>query len=169
MDCKRYEECANADKSCFKCFSYSFFAPFKEIYSLQNKSSSRKQKKEGADFERRGVNKYNRAIEQGKKMARQQIASGAFSFALGDMVTEEEMTSSIAEFKERGELSAKGEKQITIKKQWLDKLEEEARMMKKDYFFLPFSFKDSQKEYVVISYDQLLSYIQTIHYLLQKK
>jgi hypothetical protein len=167
MDCIYEMECSNAEKSCFKCFNYSLFKVHKEKKGLNAKSANRKEVKEGMDFENRGTSRYNQVIKQSKDVARRQIASGALHFALGDMITEEELTASLAEFKERGSKDARGAKTISIKKEWLDKLEDEARQMGKTYYFLPFSFKGSNKDYVALDYDILLSYIQTIQALLE--
>lgn len=168
MDCTYFEECSNADKSCFKCFNYSMYKPIKQRKGLQAKSSTKKEIKEGMDFEKRGMNRYNKVVHQAKDVARRTLASGALHFDLGDMVTEEELTASLSEFKERGSTDAKGAKQITIKKAWLDKLEEEAREMGKDYYFLPFTFKGSDTDYVAMDYDMLLSYVQTIQTLVEQ-
>jgi hypothetical protein len=172
MICKFQKECGNLNISCFKCFDYSLYKPLKTIKALSSKSKHVKSKKQGMDFEKKGVHAYNQASQKGRDVARQQLASGALSFALGDMITEEEMIASIAEFKERGQLSSTGQKQITLKKEWFDKLAEEARYMKKDHYFLPFSFKGEPSIYVALEYNILLSYIQHIHFLqeiLQKK
>jgi hypothetical protein len=162
MDCEYAQECVNLGKSCNKCFNYNFFKPHKEMKGLNKRSTKNKQKKEGIDFENRGTRKYNNAVNKTKDVARRTFGSGAFQFDLGDMVTEEDLTASIAEFKERGSTDSRGAKQITIKKDWLDKLEEEAKERGKDYYFLPFTFKGSDKDYVAMDYDILLSYIQTI-------
>jgi hypothetical protein len=167
-NCKYKGECANYEKACFKCFNYNFYQNHKEVSGLRSRDLSRKEKKQGSTFENKGIIKYNKTIKKSKEIAQKQIASGALHFALGDMITEEELTSAIAEFKQRGELSSSGQKQITIKKDWLDKLKKEANIMKKDYYFLPFSFKESDDIYVVLDYDILLSYIQTIQILLSK-
>lgn len=167
MDCTYENECANAGKSCFKCFNYSLYKAPKERKGLKPKSNTKKELKEGMDFENRGTRKYNNTVKQAKDVARRQIASGALHFALGDMITEEELTASLSEFKERGSKDARGAKTITIKKDWLDKLEEEARQMNKNYYFLPFTFKGSDKDYVAMDYEILLSYIQTIQALLE--
>jgi len=164
-DCNLYDECSNADKACFKCFGQNLYKPLKEVSILKSKSSNRREKKEGMDFENRGTRKYNQAVKQAKDIARRQLASGALHFALGDVITEEELTAALAEFKERGSKDARGEKQITIKKKWLEKLAEEAKLMHRDYYFLPFSFKGDTKDYVAMEYDMLLSYIQTIQML----
>lgn len=165
--CPLFNDCANANKACFKCFDYGRFQAKKEVKSLQNKSLHRKEKKLGMDFENRGINAYNKTITRSKEMASKQINSGAFSFALGDMITEDKLTAALAEFKERAQTSSSGQKQITIKKEWLDKLKWEAGQMQRDYYFLPFSFSGSNQDYVAMEYDLLLSYVQTIQMLLQ--
>lgn len=165
IDCKYEDSCQNAGKSCFKCFDYSFYSEIKEKQGLRKRSLTNSQKKEGISFENRGAKKYSQAVKHSKDAARRQIGSGAFGGMLGDVITEEELTSSISEFKERGGVDARGKKQITIKKEWLDKLKEEADHMHKDYYFLPFSFKGEDTDYVAMEYDILLSYIQTIQFL----
>lgn len=167
MDCTYQDECKNYPKSCFKCFNYGSYAPIKEKKGLQPKSNNKKEVKEGMDFENKGTKKYNHAVRSAKDAARRQLASGALHFALGDMITEEELTAALAEYKQRGSTDARGAKQITIKKEWLDKLEEEARQMNREYYFLPFNFKGSDDDYVAMKYDMLLSYVQTIQALLE--
>lgn len=144
------------------------FSPVKERRGLRAKSVHKKEKKQGMEFEKRGTNKYNQSVRYAKDVARRTLASGALHFDLGDMVTEEELTAALAEFKERGSVDARGAKQITIKKEWLDKLEEEAKEQGKEYYFLPFSFKDSDKDYVAMDYNILLSYVQLIQTLLEQ-
>lgn len=168
MDCVYEQECANFGKSCNKCFNFNFYKAHKEKVGLKPKSTNRKEKKEGMDFENRGTRQYNASVKKAKDVARRTLASGALHFDLGDMVTEEELTASLAEFKERGSINARGEKTISIKKEWLDKLEEEAHKMGKSYYFLPFSYKGSNTDYVAMDYNILLSYIQTIQALLEQ-
>ncbi|CDQ41906.1 hypothetical protein [Virgibacillus salexigens] len=167
-ECRFITECANANKSCYKCFDYNMYSSKKERVPLRARSLTNKQKKSGIDFENRGTKQYNSAIKQSKDAARRQIASGALHFALGDMITEEDLTASLAEFKERGSKDAKGSKQITIKKEWLDGIKEEAHNMGKDYYYLPFSFKGSDTDYVAMEYEMLLSYVQTIQMLVEQ-
>lgn len=166
-ECIYQHECGNLDKACFKCFEYSKYKPLKQRVGLKAKSDFRKSKKEGVDFEKRGARKYNKAVTQ-KSVAHQQVGSGAFGGLLGDMITEEELTASLSEFKERGSVDAKGSKQITIKKEWLNKLKEEAREMNKEYYFLPFTFKGDDTDYVCMDFNIFLGYIQIIHSLLKQ-
>lgn len=163
MECVYAAECANVDKSCFKCFGYSLYKPHKVRQGLRPKSQTKKEVKEGMDFENRGTRKYNQTMKIAKEAARRQLNSGAMAHALGDMITEEELTASLSEFKERGTTSASGQKQITIKRDWLEKLEWEAKQMGKDHYFLPFTFKGSDKDYVAMDFEIFMSYIQMIH------
>lgn len=168
MDCVYESECSNVGKACFKCFGFAMYKPIKQKQGLRAKSVPTKEVKQGMDFENRGTKKYNNAVKQAKDIARRQIASGALAHALGDMITEEKLTASLSEFKERGTVNAKGEKQISIKREWLEKLEWEARQMNRDYYFLPFTFKGSDKDYVAMDFEILLSYIQNIQALLEE-
>lgn len=163
--CTYIDECGNANRSCFKCFNFNYLKPLKEVKGLKAVSDRRKEKKDGMDFEKKGTANYNHAVTRGRDAARRQIASGALSHALGDMITEEQLTAALAEYKLRGSTDAKGEKQITIKKEWLDKLKWEASQMKRDHYFLPFGFKGSDTFYVAMEYDVQLSYIQMIQML----
>lgn len=162
LECKLSAECANHEKSCFQCFNFKYYKAHKERKGISPRSTPKKEIKEGMDFENRGTKKYNNAIKFAKDSARRQLNSGALHYALGDMITEEELTASLSEFKERGSTTARGEKTISIKKEWLEKLKEEAKKMNRDYYFLPFSYKGSDTDYVAMEYDILLSYIQTI-------
>ncbi|MBA4293841.1 hypothetical protein C0431_12835 [bacterium] len=164
-DCDRYSECANAGKVCFKCYDFSLYKPPKQIQGLRAKNTSRKLKttKGGMQFEQDGANRYSSAVRSGQDAARRQPGSGALAHALGDVITSEELTAAIAEFKERGSITKSGAKSISIKKEWLDKLEQEAARMNRDYYFLPFRFTGEDKDYLVIEYEMLMGYIETIH------
>lgn len=167
-NCSLYDECKNADKSCKMCFQMKLYAPIKMRKGLSPKSVRKHETKEGMDFENLGTRKYNQAVHQARDAARRQVNSGAFKNLPGDMISEEELTASLAEFKERGSKTARGEKTISIQKKWLEQLKEEARYMNKDYFFLPFHYKGDDTEYVVMEYNVLLSYVQTIQMLLEQ-
>lgn len=167
-ECIYESECSNLNKACFKCVDHNKYKPLKVRRGLAPKSANRIEKKEGMDFEKRGAKAYNQSVKYARDVARQQVGSGAFGQLLGDVITEEELTASLAEFKERGSTSARGEKQITIKLEWLTKLKEEAKEMNKDFFFLPFSFKSHDTDYVAMEYNMLLKYIETIQILLEQ-
>lgn len=165
--CNLLEECKQAGKQCHLCFNQSRFVPIKEkkVYRYDPKKKSQKA---GMDFENVGAAKYNQAVRHAKDAARRQPNSGAMAHALGDVITEEKLTAALTEFKERGSTTAKGEKTISIKKEWLEKLKWEASQMNREYYFLPFRYKNDDTEYVAMEYDILLSYIQTIQMLLER-
>lgn len=165
-ECPVASECANRDKSCYKCFNEAFFRPHKQKAGLRAKSTSRRQtSKAGMQFEQDGMNSYNQAVFRGKDAARRQPNSGAIQGFLGDVITSEEWTAAITEFKERSSTTKAGEKSISIQKKWLDKLKEEAYEMDRDYYFLPFRYSGSDTDYLVIEYSMLMGYIETIAHL----
>lgn len=165
--CAYSDECKQSGKQCHLCFNYSRYAPIpeKKVYRYDPKKKSQK---EGMAFENKGAEKYNQAVKIAKDVARRQPNSGAMAHALGDVITEEQLTAALTEFKERGSTTAKGAKTISIKKEWLEKLKWEARQMNREYYFLPFRYKDDDTEYVALEYDILLSYVQTIQMLLER-
>lgn len=98
-------------------------------------------------FQRKVVGAYNKAMSQ-DKVAYETPNSGAIWHMPGDVVTEE----ALMECKERGTISARGEKQITIKKEWLEKAAEEAFYSNKP-MLLPFGFKEDDNIYMVGEFD----------------
>lgn len=93
-----------------------------------------------------------------KDLARQQSNSGALWFAKGDVITEEYLM----ECKERGTLTSRGEKTISIPKEWLTKQEKEAFQEKRPYWILPFRYKNDDEIYLVKTFDQELEMYQKI-------
>lgn len=87
--------------------------------------------------------------------ARRQPNSGATWKAKGDIKLEH----ALMECKERGTLNGRGEKQIAIQKEWLDKMEVEAFKEARDYWYLPFAFKGSDDIYIVKPYDHEMQLI----------
>ena len=74
----------------------------------------------------------------------------------GDIITEEEL----AECKERGSTTSRGEKTITIQKKQLEKIELEAYQANKKTWHYIFGFKECQRIYVVKDYEDELKMIQ---------
>lgn len=167
-NCTLFDECANNQRSCPRCFNESLYKPHKELHNIRKKAPKAKEIKKGMDFENLGTKKYNQAIKFAKQSAYRQINSGAIKDMPGDMITVEELTASLAEFKERSSMTPKGAKVISIQKKWLDQIKKEAKQMRKDYFFLPFRYIGDDTEYVIMEYDVLLSYVETIQLLLEQ-
>lgn len=87
--------------------------------------------------------------------ARRQPNSGATWKAKGDIKLEH----ALMECKERGTLTSKGEKQIAIHKEWLDKMVIEAYKEARDYWYLPFGFKGDDGIFIVKPYDHEMQLI----------
>jgi hypothetical protein len=118
-----------------------------------------KKEKEGMGFEKRVTKRYNKAINKTHDSARRRPNSGAIWSMPGDVVTEEGF---LFECKERGTVTSRGEKTISIHKEWLDKVSTEAVGK---YWALPFGFKGSDDVYIVKDYNTELDMIQTIEIL----
>lgn len=87
--------------------------------------------------------------------AQRQFNSGAFWHSKGDIKLEH----ALMECKERGTVNARGEKQITIPKDWLTKQEKEAFQEQRPYWYLPFGYKGDDSVYLVKPYDQEMEMI----------
>jgi hypothetical protein len=151
----RCSRCVNNGKDCYRCGDHNDFTFYKEKSSKRSGFRKKKSKKEGMAFQRKVVSAYNKAIDQ--KVAYETPNSGAIWHMPGDVVTEE----ALMECKERGTISARGEKQITIKREWLEKAAEEAFYSNKP-MLLPFGFKGDDKIYMVGEFDFFLELVQTI-------
>jgi hypothetical protein len=129
-----------------------------------------KKQKEGMGFEKRVQKKYDKSrIENDARNkpdigARRRPNSGAIWSMPGDIVTPTELM----ECKERGSKTSKGVLTITISKQQLDKIQEEAILAKKNRWFYVFGFKDSSDIYVVRKYEDELETIQMLNYYKEK-
>lgn len=87
--------------------------------------------------------------------AKRQINSGALWHSKGDI----KLDHALMECKERGTVTARGAKQITIPKEWLDKQEKEAFQEQRDYWYIPFGYKGDDSIYLVKPYDHELEII----------
>jgi hypothetical protein len=118
-----------------------------------------RKEKEGMGFEKKVTKRYNKKVTQTNTSARRRPNSGAIWSMPGDIVTEEGF---IFECKERGSITGRGEKTISIHKEWLDKVALEAISSKRRYWAVPFGYKDSDEVYIVKDYNTELEMIQTI-------
>ena len=67
------------------------------------------------------------------------------------------------EVKTQEVVRAKGHSQFTIKREWLDKLAEESLEAGREFWYLKFAFKNSDKiSYVIIDTDMIMSMIATL-------
>lgn len=84
-----------------------------------------------------------------------QSNSGALWHSKGDIKLEH----ALLECKERGTVNARGQKQITIPKLWIEKQEQEAFQEKKDYWYIPFAYKGEDDIYLVKSFEHEMEMI----------
>ena len=90
--------------------------------------------------------------------ARRQANSGAMWHSKGDIKTKDYLL----ECKERGTVNARGEKTISIPKEWLTKQEQEAFQENRPYWAIPFRYKNDDQIYLVKSFDQELELYQEL-------
>jgi len=90
-----------------------------------------------------------------KKEAKRQANSGAMWHAKGDIKLEH----ALLECKERGTVNARGEKQITIPKLWIEKQEKEAFQEQRPFWYIPFGYKNDDGVYLVKSFDHEMEMI----------
>jgi hypothetical protein len=166
-----HSDCAYKDARCHICI------PEGRLYKSGAKKAHKEKKldpigkvskyqKEGMQLEDRVKDRYNKAMGKMKKassMARRTPGSGNKWYDPGDVSTPE----SLFECKERGTITAKGEKQISITKTMLDKIKEEA-MGTGRFPALPFAFKGESTIYLVAEFDIYLELLQNISMLKER-
>mgnify|MGYP001447460306 CR=1 FL=1 len=180
--------CSNSSL-CHLCDGKSLFRdPRQEKIERERNQKERKYKKRklGMEFEQKVVTSWNKQMNGGKKKsnmlpriqlpderpeeeaqkpyspprrvkeeARRQFNSGAFWHSKGDIKLEH----ALMECKERGTTNSRGEKQITIQKNWLEKQEREAFQEHRDFWYLTFRFKGDDRIYVIKPFDHEMELI----------
>ncbi len=121
-----------------------------------------KKKKEGMDFEKKVAKKWNKSTN--KNLAVRQPNSGAIRDRPGDITT----PTDLMECKERGTITSKGEKTISISLSWILKVQREMISAGKQHWYIPFGFKHHEDIYVVKSLDHELELLQEIEVLNNK-
>lgn len=163
-DCSYRRVCLNFENQCYRCNSFTLL----KLPQETKKSAFRDRLKKGKNetnswqnLERDSVDKLNNLPTL--KSAKRQTGSGNKWYAQGDIVTD----SFLLEAKERNQISASGEKHISIKKEWLEKIIMEATISGK-YPGLIFRFKNDDSSYAVMEFDNLCQIIHEIALLKQE-
>lgn len=173
VDCKYAADCQNSDK-CFVCTDYRLLKlpGDKRKQTLQSKARIATTSKDNLDDSSESWKSLEESVaaelnallttKQYKQIreSRRQVRSGAIWFMPGDVSD----TVVLAECKERSSVTAKGEKTITIPKEWLTKVAEEARMGGQ-YPTLMFRYKNDETIYSVNDFDVLCEMVHEIKYL----
>ena len=111
------------------------------------------------------LNAYNRSgASKGKNEARRQANSGAMWHSKGDIRVEH----ALMECKERGTVNGRGEKTITIPKEWLRKQEQEAFEESKPFWYLPFGYKNDDAIYLIKDFNHEVEMIHEIRQLTEE-
>ena len=90
--------------------------------------------------------------------AKRQPNSGAMWHAKGDITFEH----ALMEVKERGTVNSRGQKTISIPKEWLDKQADEAFQEGKPFWYLAFAYKGSEDVYVIKPYDDEIEMVSEL-------
>lgn len=90
--------------------------------------------------------------------AKRQPNSGALWHAKGDITLEH----ALMEVKERGTKNSRGEKQITIPKEWLTKQADEAFQERRHYWYIAFAYKGDEEIYLIKPYDHEIELVSRI-------
>lgn len=160
-DCEYYTSCKNNTK-CMIC------GPTQRLLELPG-DKARKKAEQKADRHIKGSSKEDswKELEQYvadqlnavpyRPEARRQARSGGIWFLPGDV--EDDVL--IPECKEREEYTARGEKSFSIKKDWIDKVYEEAKLTSK-FPAVIFRFKNDDRAYYIHDFDVLRDMVHSI-------
>lgn len=162
-------DCINENIKCYSCFTDSMnYAPpkKKQYYSLNHKQKNKTSKRKGSNFEYNN-HKNNVKILNDDVISAMTLNSGATMLEKGD-----EQISGIInimeELKTQMPNRARGTKTFTIKREWLDKLNKEAKIEDKEFWYLKFSFNEDEANhsadniFVITEQDIIMSMIKTM-------
>jgi len=90
--------------------------------------------------------------------AKRQPNSGAMWYAKGDVLLDH----ALMEVKERGSKNARGEKTISVPKEWLTKQADEAFQERRDFWYLGFAYKNDDEIYLIKPYDHEIELIKEL-------
>lgn len=160
-DCEFYARCQNNSK-CAIC------GPTQRLLKLPG-DDARKKAVQKADRHVKGSNKEDswKELEQYvadqlnavpyTQEARRQVRSGGIWFLPGDV----QDSVLIPECKEREEYTAKGEKTFSIKKEWIDKVYEEAKVADR-FPAVVFRFKNDDQAFYIQDFETLRDMVHQI-------
>ena len=156
MDCDKFDcKFCDTDK-CLMCVNYSKYTPEKKkqygIKKNLNKTSNRMGSK---------AEMINHESNKATIDTNMTPNSGAGKVKGDEQIRG--LVNIMQEVKTQEVVRAKGHTQFTIKREWLDKLEQEAPAENMDFWYLVFSFKNTDtQQYVVIDKAQMNDMIATM-------
>jgi hypothetical protein len=163
-DCEKAAHCKNANERCLFCDGRSQYKEVKyKNYNSMSKYKTPSKKKKGMGLEEKVRTEYN------QYMAKRMPLSGGITGLEGDVKT----VHTLIECKEKNVKSG-GKKQITIKKEWHDQIEDEAF----NHGLIPIliygfnvegeSDYDMEEVYFSTKYEYLLELLHKVKYLEEK-
>lgn len=159
MECKEgFGACANYDIKCHLCLDGSQFKELviKQKKGLKHRNVNKQSKRMGSVFEMSN-HKNNEEIVKSSMTPN----SGACKIKGDEQITG--IIRVMEELKTQEVERARGHSQFTIKKEWLDKLEREAKNENMEFWYLKFAFKNTDtKSYTVIDTELMMDLIATI-------
>ena len=155
------DDCQNCDQ-CLLCFNGNkYVAPKKKQQGLQ-KNFNKKTKRMGAVSENI-TQQQNQATIDNICSSRLTINSGAGTEKSDCLI--QGLVNIAQEVKTQLPERAKGCKNFTISREWLEKLERESKASFKEFWYLVFSFKeDDEKQYIVCDTQVFQDMVATIVY-----
>ena len=154
-------DCLNEGKKCDLCFSdsYHYQAPAKRKPKGLNKRQQKADGRMGSSFEFK--NHQNNASLLQDTGSRMTPNSGA-----GKIKGDEEISgllTAMEELKTKVTKQAPGKETFTIKKEWLNKLNREAKEANKEFHYLKFSFHEYDPDvYIIVEQDIIMSMVVTM-------
>ena len=150
------EDCVNTEQ-CYLCISKSKYkAPKKKSSGLSSKNYNKQSKRMGSISETK-VQQQNQTTIDNVCSSRLTSNSGA-GFGSGTEKGDAWITGLVEisqEIKTQLPDRAKGCKSFTIQKQWLDKLTYESQQANKEFWYLLFSFKETDDQFYVVCDNQV--------------
>lgn len=156
------EDCQNSEQ-CYLCFNSSKYIPPKKKSQGIKKNVNKKSNRMGSNLEVKTQQRLQSTVvsDSNKTMADMTPNSGAGNVK-GDAQIRG-LVRCMIENKTQEVVRAKGHKSFTIKREWLDKLATEGPKEDMEFWWLTFSFKDTDDQlYTIIDDQQMQDMIATI-------
>lgn len=154
-------DCLNEGKKCDLCFSDSFhyLAPAKKKPRGLNKRQQKADGRMGSSFEFKNHQNNNALLQEtGSRMTPN---SGAGKIKGDEQIRG--LVNIMEELKTKVTTQAPGKQSFTIKREWLDKLNREAKAAGEEFWYLKFSFHEYDDDiYIVVEQDVVMSMVATL-------
>ena len=138
LDCQFYD----SDK-CLMCVNNSKYSPVKKKTYGIKKNYNKKSNRMGAKAENIAL-QTNQATIENTVSSRLTVNSGASHEKSDVWITG--LLNAAQEVKTQEIVRARGHSQFTLKREWLDKLNEESKAANQEFWFLTFSFKETDNQ-----------------------